>query len=112
MREGLEVHPTPLEWLRAGCHGVVILDPAKAAPLLRRAAPLQASSVAHGRVLRKILDVKPDSDSRARLRRQEGRRMNELVDLEQAERIASLVQRLRIPPTTRVRRLSRGDRSR
>ena len=59
MREALEVHPTPLQWLRAGCHGVVILDPAKAAPLLRRAEPLQVPSFADGRVLRKLLDVKP-----------------------------------------------------
>jgi hypothetical protein len=59
MREALEVHPTPFEWLLAGCQGVVILDPAKAAPLLRRAEPLQASSFAHGRNLKKLLDVKP-----------------------------------------------------
>jgi len=39
MREALEVHPTPLEWLRAGCQGVVIIDPKKSADLLRRAAP-------------------------------------------------------------------------
>jgi hypothetical protein len=59
MREGLEVHPTPLEWLRAGCQGVVMIEPQKCADLLRRAAPLQANSVADGRTLRKILDVKP-----------------------------------------------------
>jgi hypothetical protein len=59
MREALEVHPTPFDWLRGACGGVVILNAAKAASLLRRAEPLQASSVAHGRVLRKLLDVKP-----------------------------------------------------
>jgi hypothetical protein len=59
MREGLEVHPTPFEWLLAGCEGVVILDPAKAAQLLRRAEPLQAASFTHGRNLKKLLDVKP-----------------------------------------------------
>jgi hypothetical protein len=59
MREALEVHPTPIEWLRAGCQGVVIIDPKKSAGLLRRAAPLQASSVAHGRVLRRSLEVRP-----------------------------------------------------
>jgi hypothetical protein len=58
MREGLEIHPTPLEWLRAGCQGVVIIDPEKSADLLRRAEPLQASSFAHGRALCKLLDVK------------------------------------------------------
>ena len=59
MREGLEIHPTPLEWLRAGCQGVVIIEPQKSADLLRRAGPLQASSIAQGRTLRKLLDVKP-----------------------------------------------------
>ena len=59
MREALEVHPTPLEWLRAGCQGVVVIEQQKSADLLRRAAPLQASSVAHGRVLRRSLEVRP-----------------------------------------------------
>lgn len=58
MREALEIHPTPLEWLRAGCQGVVIIDPQKSTDLLRRAAPLQASSVAHGRALSRILEVR------------------------------------------------------
>jgi hypothetical protein len=55
MREALEIHPTPIEWLRAACRGVVIIDPQKSADLLRRAEPLQASSVAHGRALRRML---------------------------------------------------------
>jgi hypothetical protein len=59
MREALEIHPTPLEWLRAGCRGVVIINPQKSADLLRRAEPLQASSFAHGRTLRKLLEVRP-----------------------------------------------------
>jgi hypothetical protein len=59
MREALEVHPTPLEWLRAACQGVVIIEPQKSADVLRRAEPLQASSVAHGRALRRILEVRP-----------------------------------------------------
>jgi hypothetical protein len=57
--ETLEIHPTPLEWLRAACRGVVIIDPQKSADLLRRAAPLQASSVAHGRALRRMLEMPP-----------------------------------------------------
>ncbi len=59
MREALEVHPTPLEWLRAGCQGVVVIEQQKSADLLRCAAPLQASSVAHGRALRRSLEVRP-----------------------------------------------------
>jgi hypothetical protein len=59
MTEGLLVHPSPLEWLRAACNGVVILDEVKAAPLLRLAEPLQAASVAHGQYLRRILSVPP-----------------------------------------------------
>jgi hypothetical protein len=59
MSDGLVVHPTPLRWLRSGCNGVVILDEAKAAPLLREAEPLQADSVAHGQYLRRILRVPP-----------------------------------------------------
>ena len=58
MREALEIHQTPLEWLRAGCRGVVIIDPQKSANLLRGAEPLQASSVAHGRALRRMLAVR------------------------------------------------------
>jgi hypothetical protein len=59
MTEGLLVHPSPMEWLRAGCNGVVVLDNAKAAPLLRRAEPLQASSMTHGRHLAQIMKVNP-----------------------------------------------------
>jgi hypothetical protein len=58
MREALEVHSTPLDWLRSACNGVVILNAAKAASLLRRAEPLQASSLTHERVLRRLLEVK------------------------------------------------------
>ena len=42
MREAIEVHPSPLDWLRAACRGVVIIDGAKVASLLYRAEPLQA----------------------------------------------------------------------
>jgi hypothetical protein len=59
MREALEVHETPLEWLRAACNGVVVINVAKAASLLRRAEPLQAASVEHGRALRRLLEVRP-----------------------------------------------------
>ena len=59
MTHGLLVHPSPMEWLRVACNGIVVIDEAKAAHLLRRAGPLQASSIAHGRHLAQITKVKP-----------------------------------------------------
>jgi hypothetical protein len=58
IREAIEVHQSPLEWLRGGCTGVVVLDAVKAAPLLRRAEPLQVATGAQGRILRRMLEVK------------------------------------------------------
>jgi hypothetical protein len=58
MTPGLLVHPSPMEWLRAAFNGIVVIDEAKAAHLLRRAGPLQASSIAHGRHLAQITKVK------------------------------------------------------
>jgi hypothetical protein len=59
MRDELAVFRDPLGWLRNLCRGVVVLDSIKAAPLLRRAEPLAAEDVAHGRELRKMLEVRP-----------------------------------------------------
>jgi hypothetical protein len=59
MRDELAVFRDPLGWLRNLCRGVVVLDGSKAAPLLRRAEPLAAEDVAHGRELRKMLEVRP-----------------------------------------------------
>jgi len=59
IREGLPVHPTPMEWLRASCRGVVILDAEKSKHLLYRAQPLEAATTNHGRELRAIMEVKP-----------------------------------------------------
>jgi len=59
MTDGLPVHPTPLEWLRDACRGVVIINEIKAAPLLRRAQPLQVSSIERGRALSRMLAVPP-----------------------------------------------------
>jgi hypothetical protein len=59
MREALEVHETPLAWLRAACRGVVIIDPQKSADLLRLALPLEAASIEHGQALRQLLEVRP-----------------------------------------------------
>jgi hypothetical protein len=53
------VHETPLEWLRFKRTGVVIVDPRRAAPLLRAAEPLATSSVQQGERLRKMLAVRP-----------------------------------------------------
>jgi hypothetical protein len=53
----LLVHASPLEWLRAACRGVVIIDPVKAASLLRRAEPLQVASIRQGLELRDWLEV-------------------------------------------------------
>jgi hypothetical protein len=58
MTEGLLVHPSPIEWLRAACNGVAVLDDSKAAYLLRRAEPLEASSIPHGQALARILEVR------------------------------------------------------
>jgi hypothetical protein len=55
----LTVHPDLTAWFGASCTGVVVLDPVGAAPLLRRAAPLQASTRAHAHELRKITTVPP-----------------------------------------------------
>jgi hypothetical protein len=59
MTEGLAVHATPLEWLRAACRGVVVLDPQKAKGLLYRAQPLEVATVDQGRELRRAMEVKP-----------------------------------------------------
>jgi hypothetical protein len=53
----LLVHETPLDWLRAGRRGVFIVDPQRAAPLLRLAEPLGVKREAHGRSLRQVLTI-------------------------------------------------------
>jgi len=55
--EPLLVHETPLDWLRAGRHGVYIVDPQRAAPLLRLSEPLGVAGEAHGRRLRQALTI-------------------------------------------------------
>jgi hypothetical protein len=47
--QALMVHETPLAWLIAGRQGVVIVDPRKAAPILREAEPLKTHSIAFSR---------------------------------------------------------------
>jgi hypothetical protein len=53
----LLVHETPLDWLRAGRRGVYIIDPQRAAPLLRLGEPLGVTREAHGRRLRQALTI-------------------------------------------------------
>jgi len=55
--EPLLVHETPLDWLRAGRRGVFIVDPQRAAPLLRLGEPLGVTREAHGRRLRQALTI-------------------------------------------------------
>jgi hypothetical protein len=57
--QALAVFESPLGWLRAGREGVVVIDPRRAAPLLRRAEPLVAESIDHGQRLRRRLTVRP-----------------------------------------------------
>jgi hypothetical protein len=58
-REGaLDVFESPFEWLCSGRTGVVIVNPPRAAPLLRIAEPLAAESVEHGRRLDKLLTAR------------------------------------------------------
>jgi hypothetical protein len=59
MREQLIVHETILDWLRAACVGVVILDVANAAPLLRSAAPLLVARRGFGNTLDRALTLRP-----------------------------------------------------
>ncbi len=42
--EPLVVHPDPLAWLRCGRDGVVVVDPARAGPLLRQAGEMVVDS--------------------------------------------------------------------
>jgi hypothetical protein len=58
MTEGLLVHPSMFQWLRSACNGVFIIDEAKAASLLRRAEPLEASSIPHGQALARMLEAR------------------------------------------------------
>jgi hypothetical protein len=55
--EPLLAHETPLDWLRAGRQGVFIVDPQRAAPLLRLSEPLGVAGEAHGRRLRQDLTI-------------------------------------------------------
>ncbi len=64
----LAVFESPLGWLRAGREGVVVIDPQRAAPLLRHAEPLVAESIDHGQRLRRRLAARPPRVYVAKLR--------------------------------------------
>ena len=51
----LQVHRTPLGWLRAGRDGVVIIDPRRATVELRDFGPLADEDQAHGLELQQLL---------------------------------------------------------
>jgi hypothetical protein len=53
------VHETPLQWLFNERYGLVIVHPRRAAPILRAAEPLAASSAAFGLRLRNLLALAP-----------------------------------------------------
>jgi hypothetical protein len=59
MREGLMIHSSPLEFLRARGFGVVVLNFESARDLLFRARPLEVESPSHGRELRAHMEVTP-----------------------------------------------------
>jgi len=55
----LRVHETPLEWLKHGREGIVVIDPKMAAPALIDAAPLAVSTPAFAVRLRNMLHRTP-----------------------------------------------------
>ena len=60
-RDVLDVHATPLDWLRAERRGVCVVDPVRAAPALRDAGTLEVGSQAERRRLADMLTLRlPD----------------------------------------------------
>jgi hypothetical protein len=59
LTEGLPVFETPLGWFQERRAGVVVLNKARAAPRLRDAGPLLASSFEHGKKLNEMLRLPP-----------------------------------------------------
>ncbi len=56
-RDALAVHATGLDWLRAGRDGVVVVDPVRAAPMLRDAGAMEVGSQAERRRLLDLMAV-------------------------------------------------------
>jgi hypothetical protein len=57
LSEPLVAHETPLDWLRTGRHGVVVIAPQGAAPLLNLSAPIGVESPIYGHRLRSALTI-------------------------------------------------------
>lgn len=55
----IEVFDDPLKWLIAERNGLLVVNFANAAPILREAAPLKVSSVTFGRRLANLINPKP-----------------------------------------------------
>jgi len=56
--EPLRVYETPIEWLRDGREGVVVVDPSRAGPMLRDAGPIVVNSWIHKARLADMMTVK------------------------------------------------------
>lgn len=50
------LHANPLDWLRAGRRGLVVVDPARARSILLDAGPIVVPSLEQGQNLRKLLE--------------------------------------------------------
>lgn len=57
-RDALTVHAAPIDWLRAGRDGVVVVDPVRAAPVLRDAGAMEVGSQAERRRLLDLMAVR------------------------------------------------------
>ncbi len=58
-RDILVVHADPLSWLRAGRDGVVVVDPVRAAPMLRDAGAMEVGTHTERRRLLDLMAVRP-----------------------------------------------------
>ena len=57
-RDILQVHATPLDWLRAGREGVCVVDPLRAAPMLRDAGTMAVATPHERRRLVETISVR------------------------------------------------------
>ncbi len=56
--EPLRVHETPIDWLRDGREGGVVVDPSRAGPMLRDAGPIVVNSWTHKARLADMMTMK------------------------------------------------------
>jgi hypothetical protein len=71
----LPIHQRPLDWLRSGCRGVVILDHRRAPVIMSKAlGPILATDEDHARVLRDMLCTPPVDPRNIVFRRSPDRR--------------------------------------